>query len=157
MRATLKRVPDDRLQELADRLAIDDLLTRYAVALDTKQWDLLDSVFTPDAAIDYTSAGGIKGSFPEIRKWLADTLTGFPMTQHLVTNRHVTLDGDEATSRAYFYNPMGLPRKDGSVKLFFVGGYYNDRLRRTPDGWRIVERIEETAWMDGFPPPPDEP
>ena len=141
---------------LADRLEIDDLLTRYAVALDTEQWDLLDTVFAADAAIDYTSAGGIKGTFPEVKKWLAETLAGFPVKQHLVTNKQVTLGGDEAKAFTYFYNPMGLPRKDGTVKLFFVGGYYHDRLRRTPDGWRIVERVEETAWMDGFPPPPDD-
>ena len=31
-------------------------------------------------------------------------------------------------------------------------------LARTPDGWRIVERVEETAWMDGLDPPrPPEP
>jgi 3-phenylpropionate/cinnamic acid dioxygenase small subunit len=138
---------------LADRLEIDDLLTRYAVALDTKQWDLLDTVFTPDATVDYRSAGGAHGSYPEVRAWLEQTLAGFPMTQHLVANRDVRIDGDTATARSYFYNPMGLPRKDGSLKLFFVGGYYNDRLRRTPDGWRIVERIEETAWMDGLPTP----
>jgi len=139
---------------LADRLEIDDLLTRYAVAIDTKQFDLLDTVFSPDATIDYTSAGGVAGKLPEVRKWLAEVLAGFPMTQHLVGNRDVKIDGDTATARSYFYNPMGMPGKDGKLSLFFVGGYYNDRLRRTPDGWRIYERIEETAWMQGAPEPP---
>ncbi|MDQ3145604.1 MAG: nuclear transport factor 2 family protein, partial [Actinomycetota bacterium] len=37
--------------ELADRLEIDDLLTRYAVAIDTKDWGLLATCFTPDARI----------------------------------------------------------------------------------------------------------
>ena len=34
---------------LGDRVEIDDLLTRYASAIDTREWDLLDSVFTADA------------------------------------------------------------------------------------------------------------
>lgn len=139
------------LSLLADRLAIDDLLTRYATAIDSKQFDLLDTVFTPDATIDYTSAGGIRGSYPDVRTWLSDTLALFPMTQHLVTNRAVTIDGDTAAARSYFYNPMAMPSPDGTISHFFVGGYYNDRLVRTPGGWRIAERIEETAWMEGLP------
>ena len=52
------------LEALADRLAIEDLLTRYAHAVDRHDWDLYRSVFTDDAHIDYPSAGGI-ASVPE--------------------------------------------------------------------------------------------
>ena len=38
------------LEALADRLAIEDLLTRYAHAVDRHDWDLYRSVFTDDAA-----------------------------------------------------------------------------------------------------------
>jgi hypothetical protein len=68
------------------------------------------------------------------------------MTQHLVTNRRVTLDGDTATSRSYFFNPLGLPDTKRGMILYFDGGYYNDRLVRTEDGWRISQRIEEAAY-----------
>lgn len=139
---------DETLRALADRLAIDDLLTRYCRAIDTKDWDLLDTVFVPDATIDYTSSGGVRGQLPAVKAWLAEVLPRFPMSQHLVTNRDVRVDGDVATSRCYFYNPMGAPAPDGGLALFFVGGYYNDRLVRTPAGWRITERIEEQAWID---------
>jgi hypothetical protein len=59
---------------LADRVAMDDLLTRYATAIDSRDWDLLDTVFTDDAQLDYRSAGGIEGSYPEVRRWLAEVL-----------------------------------------------------------------------------------
>jgi len=133
-------------QEIADRIEIDDLLTRYATAVDTKDWDLFTTCFTADASIDYTSAGGIKGSVPEVRKWLSEVMPMFAMTQHLVTNKAVQLDGDTATSRTGFYNPMGLPDGKGGVTLFIEGGYYNDKLVRTPDGWRIAQRIEESSY-----------
>ena len=133
------------LQQIADRIEIDDLLTRYAAALDSKDWDLFSTCFTPDAAIDYTAAGGIKGTLPEVRSWLAEVMPRFPMTQHLVTNRSVQLDGDSATCRSYLFNPMGAQGGEEMV-LFFEGGYYRDRLRRTPDGWRIIERIEEPTY-----------
>jgi 3-phenylpropionate/cinnamic acid dioxygenase small subunit len=136
----------DQLQYLQDRLAIDDLLTRYARAIDGKDYSLLDTCFTPDAHIDYTSSGGAAGSYPEVRDWLEKTLAMFTMTQHSVTNRHVEITGDTASSHSHFYNPMRFE----SGQMFTVGGYYHDRLVRTAEGWRIVERIEESAWTEGL-------
>jgi SnoaL-like domain len=133
------------LQEVADRIEIDDLLTRYATALDARDWDLYTTCFTPDAFIDYTAAGGIKGTLPEVRQWLADVMAGFPMTQHLVTNRAMRVEGDSATCRSCLFNPMGAP-DDGGMIVFFEGGYYRDKLVRTADGWRISERIEEPTF-----------
>lgn len=137
---------DATLQRISDRIEIDDLLTRYATAVDTKDWDLYASCFTPDAFIDYTGAGGIKGRLPEVKQWLAEVMPAFPMTQHLVTNRAVVIDGDTATSRSYLFNPMGLADAEHGLTLFLEGGYYNDKLVRTAAGWRIAERIEEPAY-----------
>lgn len=133
------------LQHIADRIEIDDLLTRYATALDAKDWNLFATCFTPDAVIDYTGAGGIKGALPEVQRWLAEVMQRFPMTQHLVTNRAVHVSGDRATCRSCLFNPMGARDDDGLV-VFFEGGYYRDKLVRTADGWRIAERIEEPTF-----------
>ena len=140
------------VQVLSDRLEIESLLTSYAWALDHKQFDGLDAVFTPDAFIDYTSAGGIKGAFPEVKAWLAQVLPNFSAYQHLVTNKQIALDGDAATSIAGFYNPMGQPTKGEALSFFFVGGEYHDELVRTPAGWRISQRIEKSIWTDGNVP-----
>ena len=103
-----------QVQLLIDRLEIDDLLTRYTVALDTRQWDQLATVFTPDATIDYTSSQGIKGKYPEIRIWLEKALTAFSGSQHLLGNRQIELDGDHGTGRTYFFNPNTLTDAAGS-------------------------------------------
>lgn len=132
--------------EIEDRIEIDALLTRYATAVDAKDWPLYESCFTPDAYIDYSSSGGIKGSLIEVRQWLSQVMPIFAMTQHLVTNRAITIDGDTATSRSYFFNPLGLPDGKGGMSIYYDGGYYNDKLIRTPEGWRITERIEESAY-----------
>jgi hypothetical protein len=147
----MSRPPSDLSpDEVADRLAIDDLLTRYTMAVDDGAWDQLDTVFTPDAVIDYTSAGGIRGTREEIKAWLAKVLTIFPVRQHMIANKRVVIDGDTATVRAYFYNPMMLEVPDGPPRPAPGGGYYNHRLVRTPDGWRSVELIEEEIWRTGL-------
>jgi hypothetical protein len=139
---------DTMPDSLADRVAIEETLARYCRAIDSGEWDLLDTVFTPDAVLDYTSSGGIRGVFPDVKAWLAKVLPLFAVRQHYVTNREITIDGDTATSQAYLYNPMGTRRADGGVDLFFTGGVYKDRWRRTPNGWRIVERVETELWRD---------
>jgi 3-phenylpropionate/cinnamic acid dioxygenase small subunit len=139
-------------QEISDRIEINDLLTRYTVAIDTKDWKLLDTCFTPDASLDYTQTGGIKGAYPEVRAWLEKALAAFSVTVHFISNSTVALKGDTASSRTYVINPMGFTKKDGSLHMFTVGGFYVDELVRTPEGWRIAERLEESAYMDGSLP-----
>ena len=138
------------MQELLDRFEIDDLLTRYTMAVDNAEWDLLDTVFTPDARIDYTSAGGIAGDRDEIKQWLAEALAVFPVRQHLLGNKRVTIDGDTAAVRAYFFNPMYLQGPGESDRYAPGGGYYNHALVRTSDGWRSRELIEEEVWREGL-------
>jgi hypothetical protein len=71
--------------------------------------------------------------------------------QHLIANKLVTIDGDAATVRAYFFNPMNITLPDGSSRSTPGGGYYNHQLVRTSDGWRSRELIEEEVWREGLP------
>jgi 3-phenylpropionate/cinnamic acid dioxygenase small subunit len=139
--------------DVVDRLAINDVIVRYAWAIDTKDWAALDTVFLPDAWLDYSSnPGGAAGHYAEIRAWLEKSLAPFPVTQHLVTNIDVTVDGDHATSRTMVYNPMGAATREGPLHYFFLGGRYDDELVRTPDGWRIAKRVESLLWFQGSLP-----
>ena len=139
-------------RELSDRLQIGDLLTRYTVAIDKKDWVLLDTVFTPDADIDYTTSGGIKGKYPEVRQWLEKALSIFPVTMHFISNSTVEIDGDTAKARTYVINPMVFRNPDGSDHIFTVGAYYNDELVFSDGGWRIASRFEEQAYLEGSLP-----
>jgi len=136
------------LQAVADKLEIQELLARYARAVDTKDWALYRSVFTPDATIDYTSAGAVAGTRDEVAAWLEDGFAHIPMTQHFISNVEVDLDGDQARVRAMFYNPMQLP---GMSDLSYCGGNYGHDLIRTADGWKSRRLVEENLWFVGRP------
>jgi 3-phenylpropionate/cinnamic acid dioxygenase small subunit len=138
------------LQQVADRLEIQDLLVDYAHAIDTKNWDALDVVFNEDAFIDYTAMGGAKGNRTEIKEFLAKAMPMFPHTQHLVANMQIRVDGDEGTGRIMCHNPQVM-EIDGKKSIFFLGLWYVDKYRRTADGWRIVERVEEKGWAYNLP------
>ena len=55
------------LQEISDRLEIQDVMVAYCYAVDTRNWDALDEVFTADAVIDYSEMVGVKGTLAEIK------------------------------------------------------------------------------------------
>ena len=134
---------------LEDKIEIGELLARYARGVDSQDWDLWRSVFTPDAYIDYSSAGAAAGPRDEVAAWLAQSMRSIPMTQHVITNVEVDLDGDRASVRALFYNPMQLP---GMEALSFCGGRYHHDLVRTPEGWKSERLVEENLWFVNPPP-----
>lgn len=139
------------LQTISDRLEIQQLHADYSDAIDRRNWDALDRVFTPDAHIDYTAMGGIKGAYPVIKTWLAETLARFPHYYHLVSNLQLTIDGDSANSRIVCFNPMVLQPPGQTATVMFFGLWYLDRLVRTDQGWRIAERVEEKCFDYGVP------
>ena len=90
-------------------------LYEYAGAIDAKEFDRLDAVFTPDADIDYRAFGGIAGAYPEIKAWLSKVLPTFPAYQHMIGNAEISIAGDQARGRVMCLNPMAFPGKDGTV------------------------------------------
>ena len=139
------------LEELSDRLEIQDLQTAYSHAIDFKNFDELDDVFTPDAFIDYEAFGGPKGPYPEIKDFLVNTMPMFSSYYHMVSTSKVEVKGDTATGVTVCHNPMVLPSEDGSGQVFVCGLWYHDKYVRTPKGWRISERIEEKTYVKDMP------
>ena len=137
-----------------DRIDIDDLLTRYASAIDGRDFALLDTVFLHDAHLDYRSAGGVAGDYPEVRRWLEEVLTVFDVMQHHVLNRIVRHSGSEVRATSNFLN-VNVLEIAGTPWIFKVGGRYHDRLVIEGGTWRIAARIEDTLWwenpMPGLP------
>lgn len=142
------------LATLRDRLAVDGLITDYAVAVDDGDWEAYRSLFTPDGRADYRSAGGIEGDAGKVAAWLAESMRLFSMRQHLIVNRRVRFGlleqdtGDTARVQADYVNPMRLAEHgDGSSAPDFVcGGRYAFGLLRTDDGWRLREVLVQEKW-----------
>ena len=144
------------LQDLSDRMEIRDLVTAYTRAVDTRDWDALDVVFTADAVLDYTSVGGPADSLAVVKPWIERGLRGFDRYQHVIGQVAIELLGSgqrlvgDARATAYLTNPMVAKAPDGTETLWEVGGYYHHELVRTPDGWRSRRMVDEIIWQRGF-------
>ncbi len=139
------------LQQISDRLEIQDLLVDYSHAIDTRDFDALDDVFTPDAHIDYAEMGGSAGSLQETKDFLKDAMKGFSSFQHMVATSKVVFEGpDLAKGRTICHNPMVVDKGEGKTHVFFCGLWYRDTFVRTEQGWRIKERYEEKSFFHNF-------
>jgi 3-phenylpropionate/cinnamic acid dioxygenase small subunit len=138
------------VQELADRAAIVDAVIAYATALDNRDWPRLAALFTDDACWEYSSSGERLLGPAAIVARISTSLARLDATHHLNGNHVASVHGDEAEHTCYYqaqHVRLGLP--DG--ERFLGGGRYDDRLRRTADGWRFTQRTITSVWSEGNP------
>jgi hypothetical protein len=143
------------LSAVLDRLAIDDVITGYAVAVDDGDWAAYQALFTSDGRADYRSCGGIAAGADEAAAWLAEMMRLFPVRQHLIVNRRVSIDpphregADSARVRADYVNPMRLDAaapEGPPTPNFISGGHYTFGLLRTDAGWLIRDVTVHEKW-----------
>ncbi|WP_449472793.1 nuclear transport factor 2 family protein [Sphingobium chungangianum] len=128
--------------KLADRLSIEECIYRYAHLVDSMQFHrIAEEIFTDDGSIDFGSARSVGRE--AIHAQCMDYQGALMGCSHNITNLVIELNGDEAraASRVMAWQWFAVPGADPlrPADLLAVGGY-EDRLRRTAEGWRIYER-----------------
>ena len=144
MNETIERL-NERVQHLEDLEAIRHTWRDYCTRLDSGDWPALGDVFTEDAVLemdglDYLAPGRdgeYRGRKAIIEDFYKRTGTGgggsaraLFATGHISTNMQIDLDGDEATTLAYFFEIVA----DNRVLI----GTYQHRFRREADRWRFA-------------------
>lgn len=135
-------------QEHIARSAIQATLAACTQAGDAGKAEAYAACFTEDGVLDLgeriegrAALRAWMGGPPIIPRPQSDTPKSAPgfVSHHLTTCR-ITLSGDaEAAARTYWFviTAMGLDHS----------GYYDDRLRRDAEGWRISYRRPRTLWF----------
>ena len=124
----------------ADRLAVADVMIRYATCVDARDLDRYATCFTDDVEVTGFSGGPITG-LANYLPWVGSALKRFSQTHHMLGNQVVEIDGDHAHLRTYVTATHVLA--DDADTLLVLWANYDDRLIRTPDGWKITHhRLE---------------
>jgi ketosteroid isomerase-like protein len=138
-----------RVRRLEDQLEIMQLVAQYGPAVDSGSGAATAALWTDDGAFDAVPHMQMRG-----RDEIVAMVHGAGHQSliqngcgHVLTVPHVVVDGDHATGRSYALNI----RLDADADRFWVGRVSANTWRwvRTPDGWRIAERIN--ANLDGTP------
>ena len=135
------------ITEISDRMELEKLVTDYATAVDNKNFQDFNNLFTKDAHIDYTAVGGIAGNLKEIIEYLEKALNHFPNYQHLISNISLTINGNSASGKIMCFNPMQTENEE----VFFLGMWYKDTYKKINNKWLISSRVEESSWEHNVP------
>lgn len=122
---------------IEDGRAIEAVLVRYATAADERDAALLATCFTEDVQADFGHIGRFEGREALVGH-LATMLASCGPSLHFVGNFTFIAEGDGVKSRCYTHAVVYRPGNDQPLR---TAGTYDDRLRRTGDGWRIYSRI----------------
>jgi hypothetical protein len=127
----------------ADNEQIAEVLIRYATGIDSKDWPLLRSCWTDEIDVDYQQLGRFTSAdaLTDVMRQLHENMGP---TYHRMSNFVIAIDGDRATARSYVQAVLMLQPND-STNWVDALGHYDDVFVRTPDGWRISERVSRTA------------
>jgi len=126
----------------SDQLAIRDVISRYAWALDTGDVEGFVACFCTDGAL-------VWDAFESPERWsghaalrhFADFFRSQPTSagrQHHVTN--TVISATEQGAKAKSYAAVAVRQGDGP-HLLHVMGYYLDTFRCEDGHWRIAERV----------------
>lgn len=135
---------------IEDRVAIDDLHSRFIHAADRRDYPLLRSLYADDAIDDH---GLYSGSVDGYIAWLTEVQNVFEMTTHVITNIVCAVDGDEGESEARGTAYLRM-RTDPPHNMIVVNRHF-DRYRRIGGRWYFQHRSLCIDWVQSFPPGDD--
>lgn len=142
-----------RIRRLEDRAEISELVIKYAVGVDRRDWKMFAALFTDPAYVDFSELGGPAGTSPraELVSGISSVLDGFTATQHLSPNHLIEFD-DADPGRAVCYSYMYAQHVlEGSAggEFYLLRGWYANHVVGTPEGWRIERLIQHVGWQEG--------
>jgi hypothetical protein len=164
----MTEIPID-LRRMADRMAIQDCLHRYARGIDRRNWEFLASAFHPGATLDQ---GDFKGTIEQMLENVAARHAAIEQSAHLLTNIQIEFaDTELAVVETYYLAYLRNAHLPAIVRMALLGGgapdsskidmrslgRYIDRFERRNGEWRIAKRICIAETLTGTPVAEGEP
>ncbi|KAF7504475.1 hypothetical protein GJ744_002155 [Endocarpon pusillum] len=137
---------DSTNQYLSDVHSIRQTINLYPLAVDYKELDRLDALFTPNATYSIPLTFGTVYGIEAIKEKIRET-TGTAKTQHLFASETLTVDSKAGTATGKVYLLETIFGLLGPNVTNTFNGYFNDNFVRTRRGdhwpeleWRFTSR-----------------
>ncbi len=132
--------------QLADRIAIGDVLNLHSRGLDRADADQLADCYWEDATVDY---GIFRGAAQEFVPLVIGALQqNYRLTRHALQNTLYRFDGDQCHTETLVSAHHLYP--DGDRDLHYLGRYL-DRFTRRDGRWRLQHRQVISDWVRDIP------
>jgi uncharacterized protein (TIGR02246 family) len=128
-------VDDAKLEVLMSRMAIEDLITTYAIALDSRDLETAVMCFRPDG--EFRSVGGTIRGRDAIREYYGGRLAGWGPTFHVPHRAVVTFEEPGRASGTVIAHSEIMT----AGKLYLAAHHYHDVYVQDDDrAWRFESR-----------------
>lgn len=134
-------------ERLIEEIAIRDVLYAYSTDVDTRNWRSFRACFLDEVEIDLSSWNGRPSARLPTDDWVGGVragLSGFDATHHLTANHLIEIDGGTAHCTSDVQASHVLDRE-----RVILAGWYETRLARGDDGWRIAGNTLHVTWRKG--------
>jgi hypothetical protein len=127
------------IQRVIDESKIRYLLNSYPRAVDRMDFDLMRSLFHPDAVDEH---GAFNGPAAEFVDYMEKTYPAGTYFTHHNGTQLIDIDGDVARCETYCIalGRLGQPGEEGYGSEFFNRVRYLDRVERRDGIWKIAHR-----------------
>ena len=138
----------EALARLADRIEIEDVLTRWTVAFDEADWDSMRACMAQDVVArtvrpDTGEPEETRGADQVVA--IAQTRRAwFSQSQHFHVSLIVDIDADQAHARAFHVGYLTQQGQSAPAAGSFTGRY---ELRRMDGVWLLVASNQIPAWF----------
>ncbi len=120
---------------VADRIAVQDVMLRYAAGVDERDMELYRSCFADEVEVVGFGDSTVNGADAWV-EYVEKALAAYGPTQHMLAPQLATIDGDIAEARTdvqalhYLKEPQG--------KTLTLWATYKSRMQRSDSGWKII-------------------
>ena len=121
-------------QYLADRIALQDVMLKYAAGVDERDFDLYASCFMDNVEILDFGESTISGKDNWVT-FVKEALNAYGPTQHMLGPQFATIDGDEAHCRTDVQALHYLKEPEGEILTLWAT--YETDMKRVNGGWKI--------------------
>ena len=136
-----------------DVVAIREVIDRYALGIDRRDWAMVASCFTDDCTADYGRSGRWTERYTFMSA-LAEMHAAVGPTLHRMSNHMIEVDGQGATAVSYLDALLKVEHR--SFDLLHVAAVYADALIMRVGEWKITERrVEPFLWRREHASTPD--
>lgn len=135
-----------RIGQLEDRVLIGEVVIKYCVSVDRRDWEMFANCFADTL---HTDEGDITRE--DFVATVSGALDGFTATQHLSPNHLISFDEhdpDRAVCDSYMY-AQHLIEGSPSGEFYLLRAWYRNHMVRTRGGWRIEKIDSHQRWEEG--------
>jgi hypothetical protein len=136
----------EELRILLERDKIRNCITRLARGEDRRDAELIKASYWPDSTSDY---GVFAGTFDEYLAWVIPGSPAIPVTQHILGQSVIDLQGDTASVETHVTSYHRVKMGNGERDTV-IGGRYLDRFERRGGEWRVAHRLMLYDWFQDF-------